>query len=726
MGGFTSSAKPAKAIDLPSEIRAGNREKLFLAICSVGGKAVAAPWNAEKIWVVDPSTWTASAIDLPPEIGAGKGLKFGAICSVGGKAVAAPWNAQKVLVVDPSTWTASAIDLPPEIGARKKMGAFEAICSVSGKAVAAPRNAQKILVVDPSTSEAPAIAIDLPAVIDAEKRDKFHAICSVGGKAVAAPYAAEKILVVDPSTSEAPAIAIDLPPGIDAGKKDKFLAICSVGGKAVAAPWNAEKILVVDPSTSEAPAIAIDLPSEICAGKTYNFLAICSLAGKAVAAPCDADMFLVVDPSTSKAFTIPLPPGIDAGKRDKFHAICSVGGKAVAVPYAAEKILVVDPSTWTASAIDLPPEIGAGKGLNFGAICSVGGKAVAAPWNAQKVLALELDVPETVDLSLHNSTVHQKEDFVDLVAAVLASWVYTDAVEPPHIEGVTFEVHHVIQPCDGGTVAKLATVTAMLPTQKVLYVVFKGTSYMLDYLNWQLEHDNATTEDEDFFVHRGAAGTVKQLQFMKRQELLERLKAAKSQGVTKLIWTGHSLGGMYAQASFYLAWQMWRSSPPSQKGLDLQEKLQLFKWKCVAFGSPMVFGGGSQQARDFQAFAKDRAVNYIHADDPCPRAWGALDLRKFIQEASKGAPRLMHGYGSVVGYTASKFIPQAAEAFMSRPDFGHIQDLARKYDHFLPLKVLNPKEESPRWKEFQLRPESVSDHDVNCYVRRLFDAHIDP
>ena len=252
-----------------------------------------------------------------------------------------------------------------------------------------------------------------------------------------------------------------------------------------------------------------------------------------------------------------------------------------------------------AKAIDLHPGIPGD--WKFQAICSVGGKAVAAPCHAEKIMVL--DVPEAVDLSLHNSTVHQKEAFVDLVAAVLASWVYTDAVEPPHIEGVTFVVHQVIHPGASGTVAKLATVTAMLPTQKVLYVVFKGTSYMLDYLNWQLEHDNATTEDEDFFIHKGAAGTVKQLQFMKGQNFLDRLEAARSQGVTKLIWAGHSLGGMYAQASFYSAWQMSNGKPTSPKGLDLQEKLKPFQLKCIAFGSPMVFGG-CNRPRTFEPLPK--------------------------------------------------------------------------------------------------------------------------
>ena len=677
----------------------------------------ASSWEgSQRCSMGQSSAKLGKAIDLPPGIAAGQAYKFGAICSVGSKSVAAPRDAEKILVVDPSTSTASAIDLPPGIDAGKA-NKFRAICSVGGKAVAAPRNAEKILVVDPSTSTAS--AIDLPPGIDAGRVWKFLAICSVGGKAVAAPCDAEKILVVDPSTSTAS--AIDLPPGIDAGKANKFRAICSVGGKAVAAPCDAEKILVVDPSTSTASAI--DLPPGIDAGKANKFRAICLVGGKAVAAPCDAEKILVVDPSTSTASAIDLPPGIDAGRVWKFLAICSVGSKAVAAPCDAEKTLVVNPCTSTASAIDLPPGIDAGRDGKFKSICSVGGKAVAAPCDAEKILVLHVEEAVDLSLHLHDSTVHQKEAFVDLVAAVLASWVYTDAVEPPHIEGVTFEVHQVIHPGANGTVAKLATVTAMLPTQKVLYVVFKGTSYMLDYLNWQLEHDNATTEDEDFFIHKGAASTVKQLQFMKEQHFLDRLVAARSQGVTKLIWAGHSLGGMYAQASFYSAWQMWNGNPTSPKGLDLHEKLKPFQLKCIAFGSPMVFGGCSQQAKDFRAFAKDRAVNYIHADDPCPRAWGALDLREFINQASKGVQQgVSDAYGSVAGCGASIFIPQAAESFMRSPDFGHIRELARKYDHFVPLKVLNSKPEFSRWKEFRLSPECLSDHDVKSYVRRLFDA----
>ena len=518
------------------------------------------------------------------------------------------------------------------------------------------------------------------------------------------------------------ASAIDLPARFDAGRERKFESICAVGGKAVAAPRNSEKILVVDLATSTASAI--DLPAGFDARRGYKFTSICAVGGKAVAAPRNSEKILVVDLATSTASAIDLPAGFDARRGYKFTSICAVGGKAVAAPYNAEKILVVDPATSTASAIDLPAGFDEWFIGKFASICAVGAKAVAAPYNSEQILVID---PGTAGmdfaLSLDGSDVFHSNEFVDLVAAVLSSWIYTDALEPPHVEGVTFEGHRIIQPGTDGTVAKIATVTATLPepTGKVLYVVFKGTSYMLDYLNWQLEHDNSTTRDQSFFVHKGAAGTVAQMQFMKNQQFMDRLESAIDQGVRKLAWTGHSLGGMYAQASLFSAWQMLNSrfSSPDR---GVQSKLRNFEMKCVTFGSPMVFGGTSEQAMNFRAFAKRSAVNYIHGNDPCPRAWGALNLREFIKQATKGVMKgVTDSYGSIVGYTASMFVPQLAESFMKRPDFGQIEDLARKYDHFVPLKVLSTKREFCRWKEFSLTPECVQDHDVDSYVKRLFD-----
>ena len=711
--------KPAtsSAIDLPAGFDA-RRDRKFRSVCAVGGKAVAAPDNAEKILVVDLATSTASAIDLPAGFDARRGWKFGSVCAVGGKAVAVPCNAEKILVVDLATSTASAIDLPAGFDARFEMK-FASICAVGGKAVAVPCNAEKILVVDLATSTAS--AIDLPAGFDARRDGKYLSVCAVGGKAVAAPWNAEKILVVDLATSTAS--AIDLPAGFDARRDRKFCSVCAVGGKAVAAPDNAKKILVVDLATSTASAI--DLPAGFDARRDRKFCSVCAVGGKAVAVPDNAEKILVVNLATSTASAIDLPAGFDARRGWKFGSVCAVGGKAVAVPGNAEKILVVDLATSTASAIDLPAGFDARLELKFLSVCAVGGKAVAAPFCSEKKMVVDLGTAE-VDLarSLDGSDVFHRNEFADLVAAVLSSWIYTDELEPPHVEGVTFEVHLIIQPGTDGTVAKIAAVTATLPepTGKVFYMVFKGTSYILDYLNWQLEHDNSTTRDRSFFAHKGAVGTAAQMQFMKKQQFMDRLQSAIDQGVRKLFWTGHSLGGMYAQASLFLAWQMLNSRF-SSPDLDVRSKLQTFRMKCVTFGSPMVFGGASEQAMNFRAFAKRSAVNYINGNDPCPRAWGALNLREFIKQATKGVMKgVADSYGCIAGAAASRFVPQLAENLMNRPDFGQIEDLARKYDHFVSLKVLSTKPEFCRWKEFSLTPECLQDHDVDLYVKRLFDS----
>ena len=84
--------------------------------------------------------------------------------------------------------------------------------------------------------------------------------------------------------------------------------------------------------------------------------------------------------------------------------------------------------------------------------------------------------------------------------------MYTDEPEPPHLENVSMQVHRVVQPGEFGSAVKIATVTADLPTGKVLYVAFKGTSYILDFLNWNLELHHTMTQDADFFVHGGCSG----------------------------------------------------------------------------------------------------------------------------------------------------------------------------------------------------------------------------
>ncbi|CAE7195127.1 unnamed protein product [Symbiodinium necroappetens] len=597
---------------------------------------------------------------------------------------------------------AIALDLPAGIDASRRWK-YLCVCNVNGKAVAVPFFGEKILVVDPATSQAS--AIDLPAGIDASRERKYESVCSVNGKAVAVPGYGEKILVVDPATGQAS--AIDLPAGIDAGRACKYGSVCNVNGKAVAVPCDAEKILVVDPATGQASAV--DLPAGIDASRACKYESVCSVNGKAVAVPGYGENILVVDPATGQASAIDLPAGIDASRRWKYESVCIVNGKAVAVPRDAEKILVVDPATSQASAIDLPAGIDASR-------------AVAVPRAAEKILIVDLPQSTVFSLSLHQSAVQHTPVFAELVAALLSYWVYTDEPEPPHLENASMQVHRVVQPGEFGSAVKIATVTADLPAGKVLYVAFKGTSYILDFLNWNLELHHTMTQDPDFFVHGGAAGTVQAVSFWLEQSLLERLKTARENGVRSVIFTGHSLGGMYAALLFYIFWKKKKDGASK----DVVSLLSDFDVRCVTFGSPMVFGGDSPQAQAFKEFAAKGAVNYINENDPCPRAWGTINLRQFVEVATKSVQKgLVDQLGSVKGFVASQVVAAAAQHFLNRPDFYLLEDFAKPYQHFAELKVLSSHRQVARWKEFQLTPDCLKDHSVMAYVTRLFDAFDD-
>ncbi|CAK9099655.1 Lipase_3 domain-containing protein [Durusdinium trenchii] len=426
-----------------------------------------------------------------------------------------------------------------------------------------------------------------------------------------------------------------------------------------------------------------------------------------------------------QASTIYLPSGIRAARERKFHSSCSVNGRVVAVPCYAEKILVVDPTSREAFAIDLPSGISADRAWTFCSSCSVNGRVVAVPDNAEKILDAEkilvVDVNTSnarrLSLELPTSDVHNTPQFADLVAALLSSWIYGDDPEPPQTMHASFEVHKVIQPGDFGRSLKIASVTAHLPTGKVLYIVFKGTSYMLDFLNWNLEHDHEITGETDFFAHGGTASTIRSTKFLKSDIFLSRLVAARGQGVRKVVFTGHSLGGMYAQMCLFLAWKEMRGTG------SLSEVLSSLDLQSFTFGAPMVFGGNSQKARDFKNFAREHAVNYILSDDPCARAWGALNLRHFVQQATLAVKKgLQDTYGSVKGTLASRVVEQIATHLLERPDFLMIEDFARKYEHVVPLRVLSADRQHVRWKEFRLTPECFEDHSIECYVNKLFDA----
>lgn len=148
-----------------------------------------------------------------------------------------------------------------------------------------------------------------------------------------------------------------------------------------------------------------------------------------------------------------------------------------------------------------------------------------------------------------------------VLSSSLSSKVYcTDGIsEPiPELPGVSLSAGCVSEELQTGSV-RVALVTAELPgDHKTLFVVFKGTSYSLDVVNWNMEHDYEVIGDGNHFMHKGAAGIMRNLLFMKVKpdsDFARRLDEAYKDGVRNFVLAGHSLGGMYAMAGMYFAFQ---------------------------------------------------------------------------------------------------------------------------------------------------------------------------
>ena len=647
----------------------------------------------------------AFTIDLPSEIDAKLRNKFASPCSANGHVVAVPDNAKNILVVDPASPHAFAIALPSGIYPQTSEK-FLSSCSVNGQVVAVPFNAEKILVVDPQSRQA--IAIDLPSGIKAGKYDtgKFACSCVVNGQVVAVPYDAEKILVVDPLSRQA--FAIDLPPAILAMGEAKFETSALVNGQVVAVPNNAEEILVVDPSSRE--AFTIELPLDINEERPHKFKSSCPVNGQVVAVPCLAEKVLVVDPVSRHAFAI------SAGGRQFLNSSCLLNGQVVVGPCDDRKqTLVVDPFSRRAFARFEPSGNPAKQEVfDFLPSCSVQGNVVAVPCDAEKIRLL---CSRSLRLGLPTSDVHTTPQFVDLVAALLSFWVYTDDPEPPPLKHALFKVYGGLEPKDLGRPVRLKRVVADLAVGKVLFIVFRRTSGLLEFENWNLE---PVYYSDDFFTSRGATDAMACMRLWIECLSPARFRFLRENGVKRIVFAGHSLGGVYAQVCLNTWWRTLQANTP------IQTYLTSFDSQCITFGAPMLFGGSSKEARKFKDFAEECAVNYIHADDPCPRAWGALNLRDFVEKATLAVKEeLTDPHGSIKGSSSPKVVEEMANKFLERPDFNVIEDLAQKYEHFVPLRILSSKKKPDSWKDFKLTPECFEDHSVLAYVNKLFDVFDD-
>eukprot|EP00435_Cladocopium_sp_Y103_P059696 s347_g21.t1 len=322
----------------------------------------------------------------------------------------------------------------------------------------------------------------------------------------------------------------------------------------------------------------------------------------------------------------------------------------------------------------------------------------------------------------------------ELVAARLSKWVYcTDGIsEPiPELPGVSLSAGCVSEELQTGSV-RVALVTAELPgDHKTLFAVFKGTSYLLDVVNWNMEHDYEVIGDGNHFMHKGAAGIMRNLLFMKVKpdsDFARRLDEAYKDGVRNFVLAGHSLGGMYAMAGMYFAFQDLQNLLPDRCRLRGDARKLLRSIRCVTFGSPMCFGADAPSDEfkfaSFEAFAKERAVNFINGGDPCPRAWSVSDPRDIVREAAEYLKEQAKERNMVSGRIAAKVIQAATSAFLAREDTNHLVGSSQGFKHVSTIRLLSREDrEQMHWKrDFCLSRRGFEDHIMAKYCDLLFDA----
>jgi hypothetical protein len=182
--------------------------------------------------MVGDDTWDRTSI-----VGLTGSDKWSGVALAGnGKLYFAPYHAEEVLIVDPSTDTADRTSIVGLTGSDKWWGVALA---GNGKLYFAPRHAEEVLIVDPSTDTA-----DRTSIAGLTGSGKWRGVALAGnGKLYFAPYHAEEVMIVDPSTDTVDRTSIA---GLTGPRK--WIGVALAGnGKLYFAPYYAEDVLIVDP-----------------------------------------------------------------------------------------------------------------------------------------------------------------------------------------------------------------------------------------------------------------------------------------------------------------------------------------------------------------------------------------------------------------------------------------------------------------------------------------------
>lgn len=753
--GSSASSTGTKGIAIEN---ASASEEGWWAALALSGKIYGVPCNADRLLLFDPQAENATTSRSRLAV-SGLG-KWRSAVALGSKIYGVPDRADQLLIYDVTNGITSFVDTRSLGGGPFK---WQSAQMLGGNVYGVPHNAEWLLIYDPATNKVKGV----PTTGLAKGPAKWLASATLGGKLYGLPCDAPVILVYDPVSRAVAGVDIShLTAGINSFK---WLAAGTVAGKLYGIPCHAECILVYDPVSGDVSGIDTSSiatgPGKWTSAVVHNFV----LYG----IPDHADSILVYDTRSGVVSGISISH-IAEGPA-KWQGAVALSGRVFAAPHNAEKLLVYSPATGEASGIDTTA-IATGPG-KWGMTVALNGRVYGVPYNAAQMLehipdgdkapTVPQDAPpapaavkegesgegadpaatpadpgsadaaavaapadlveETPDLPAET----RLELLEDFVALWLSWWVYqiTDVTQPCPVPSVRIggeEVEFVIQAVHEeplqGSPARLALVSVTLNRgRKVLYFVFKGTSFLTDFIaNSNISPDFApfyrAFRDSNTFVHHGAFHAISQLRVHERGAMNAVVRSAVAAGVEKIIIAGHSLGGQYAMA-FLLQVFLDKTEGDEEMPAIMEGA------RCVSFGSPMVFGTaeGTDMRKDLTEFFRARATNYIHACDPAPRLWSELDLEGFVRFFThRLRSQIPASLRSLVDWAVGPGgLAQKAEELMQRSDIeSQLLKPAQRYLHISRIRVLG-KEFRP-WRPLGQDHVVLEDHDVRLgYIAAL-------
>lgn len=455
-----------------------------------------------------------------------------------------------------------------------------------------------------------------------------------------------------------------------------------------------------------------------------------------------------------------LTDSILPGIPKKFGGICSDGAGGVLIVNGADELWRVDTegkhTEWSTGWSDVVHRCMCGNSQG-GAYILAGGNL----YNATGPGTYEMWHQDTSAFSIVECPAHSREqrmwdligsgdasieDLEDLYAAKLSAWMYdnkeadvSEVEKPPSYDSPGCRiVPELIGSHDKdpylGLMCRVQGVAAEISgkdrksSERVLFVAWMGTTAPEHWLmNVNVEFSNTPFRSHDIAVHSAYWSQAEKYIEYQCEDFWAALKKAKC---SKIIFTGHSMGGAMATLTFTKYILSKAEHPQEVKHLADNARL-------VTFAAPqsfrMMVKRDRKVMRPGEAFLRAMALGrvYMHNNDPVPRAYCALKPHEAMRGIWEQMKTLIAGAGGMELATLRAVVPgvdglvagaagQADEMikkFIEMRGLGDIEDMAVLYRHFCEVRVLKESKVAVKsWADYTLGLDVGDEHHIDSYI----------